>query len=343
VLAQITPTPTTPTTTCATVHTTTGSWTCSTDCVRPTNTDCPTLSCSSVALPCPTGQHLTTPGLYGLMKNSTMTLAEQDCTSTILTGGCPICFCYQCPRCEPTAHTLTIIPSTIPPTGCATLHTRTGFVACSTMCHYPTNKECPTLSCTSTSCAEGSTITTPPLSMPPLTTPQGGYYHNCTQEWWTGGCHTCHCVDCPRCAPRTSATPCTTIRTVSGVNYCTNTSCATPSNTKCPVPACASISCAPGQATTTPTMTIAGRSYLTAGTTNCIATVTTVSECPTCNCLGCPQCSGPTSTTSTTSTSPPVPGIRRWGQCGGREWTGGTVCELPWVCSYLNEWYSQCL
>jgi hypothetical protein len=277
------------------------------------------------------------------MQNSTMTLAEQDCTSTILTGGCPICFCYQCPRCEPTAHTLTIIPSTIPPTGCATLHTRTGFVACSTMCHYPTNKECPTLSCTSTSCAEGSTITTPPLSMPPLTTPQGGYYHNCTQEWWTGGCHTCHCVDCPRCAPRTSATPCTTIRTVSGVNYCTNTSCATPSNTKCPVPACASISCAPGQATTTPTMTIAGRSYLTAGTTNCIATVTTVSECPTCNCLGCPQCSGPTSTTSTTSTSPPVPGIRRWGQCGGREWTGGTVCELPWVCSYLNEWYSQCL
>jgi len=32
-----------------------------------------------------------------------------------------------------------------------------------------------------------------------------------------------------------------------------------------------------------------------------------------------------------------------WGQCGGRGWTGPTVCQAPYTCKVNNEWYSQCL
>ncbi|KAF8655053.1 hypothetical protein AX16_003254 [Volvariella volvacea WC 439] len=32
-----------------------------------------------------------------------------------------------------------------------------------------------------------------------------------------------------------------------------------------------------------------------------------------------------------------------WGQCGGQGWTGPTTCVSGWVCTYVNDWYSQCL
>jgi len=33
----------------------------------------------------------------------------------------------------------------------------------------------------------------------------------------------------------------------------------------------------------------------------------------------------------------------KWGQCGGREWSGATCCESGSTCKILNEWYSQCV
>ncbi|KAL2802185.1 endo-1,4-beta-xylanase precursor [Aspergillus granulosus] len=49
-----------------------------------------------------------------------------------------------------------------------------------------------------------------------------------------------------------------------------------------------------------------------------------------------------TTTTSATTTSTGVT-APRWGQCGGNGWTGPTVCASPWTCTYVNNWYSQCL
>ena len=35
--------------------------------------------------------------------------------------------------------------------------------------------------------------------------------------------------------------------------------------------------------------------------------------------------------------------VEHYGQCGGNNWGGGTVCVAPWECSTANEWYAQCL
>lgn len=32
-----------------------------------------------------------------------------------------------------------------------------------------------------------------------------------------------------------------------------------------------------------------------------------------------------------------------WGQCGGIGWTGATSCVSGYVCTYSNNWYSQCI
>ncbi|KAI1424922.1 carbohydrate-binding module family 1 protein [Xylaria sp. FL1777] len=32
-----------------------------------------------------------------------------------------------------------------------------------------------------------------------------------------------------------------------------------------------------------------------------------------------------------------------WGQCGGINWTGQTTCVSGYVCSFLNDYYSQCV
>ncbi|KAF3396037.1 Acetylxylan esterase A [Penicillium rolfsii] len=51
-----------------------------------------------------------------------------------------------------------------------------------------------------------------------------------------------------------------------------------------------------------------------------------------------------TKTSSTTSTTTSSTGVAaHWGQCGGSGWTGPTVCEAGYTCTYSNAWYSQCL
>lgn len=35
--------------------------------------------------------------------------------------------------------------------------------------------------------------------------------------------------------------------------------------------------------------------------------------------------------------------VGRWGQCGGRRWTGSFLCVEGTTCTPQNEWYSQCL
>lgn len=58
--------------------------------------------------------------------------------------------------------------------------------------------------------------------------------------------------------------------------------------------------------------------------------------------------SGGGSPTATSPGSTPTNGgggncASRWGQCGGNGWTGATCCASGSSCSYINDWYSQCL
>lgn len=53
----------------------------------------------------------------------------------------------------------------------------------------------------------------------------------------------------------------------------------------------------------------------------------------------------PTSTTTTSTSVAPQPTAAcaaRWGQCGGRDWTGPKCCAQG-TCQVSNEWFSQCL
>ncbi|KAG8868796.1 hypothetical protein FRB97_001913, partial [Tulasnella sp. 331] len=35
--------------------------------------------------------------------------------------------------------------------------------------------------------------------------------------------------------------------------------------------------------------------------------------------------------------------VAPYGQCGGIGYTGATICEDPYVCTYIIAYYSQCL
>lgn len=35
--------------------------------------------------------------------------------------------------------------------------------------------------------------------------------------------------------------------------------------------------------------------------------------------------------------------VAKWGQCGGLNWTGGTVCASGSTCTKSNDYYSQCI
>jgi endo-1,4-beta-xylanase len=51
-----------------------------------------------------------------------------------------------------------------------------------------------------------------------------------------------------------------------------------------------------------------------------------------------------TSTRTSSSAAPSGTAVaQRWGQCGGINWGGPTVCVSPYTCKYQNDWYSQCL
>jgi len=49
-------------------------------------------------------------------------------------------------------------------------------------------------------------------------------------------------------------------------------------------------------------------------------------------------------TTTSTSAKPTQTGtVTQYGQCGGINWTGGTVCISPFICTFISDYYSQCL
>jgi endo-1,4-beta-xylanase len=50
-----------------------------------------------------------------------------------------------------------------------------------------------------------------------------------------------------------------------------------------------------------------------------------------------------TRTSSTVVATPTGALAQRWGQCGGNGWVGPTQCVSPWTCTFVNDWYSQCL
>lgn len=59
---------------------------------------------------------------------------------------------------------------------------------------------------------------------------------------------------------------------------------------------------------------------------------------------------GVTSVPTSTKTSAPPPTSTatgptqvKYGQCGGNDWKGPTICEAGSTCKLVNEWYSQCL
>jgi chitinase len=70
-----------------------------------------------------------------------------------------------------------------------------------------------------------------------------------------------------------------------------------------------------------------GGGTTTTSTTSAATTFTTVTTTATTTS------SGATSTASLVS---------QWNQCAGEGWTGGTVCEPPYVCTEISVWYSQC-
>lgn len=54
-----------------------------------------------------------------------------------------------------------------------------------------------------------------------------------------------------------------------------------------------------------------------------------------------PEPEEPTGTT--TAPSPGGTGAAHYGQCGGNGWSGPKSCASPWTCTFVNDWYSQCL
>ncbi|KAH7417659.1 glycosyl hydrolase family 61-domain-containing protein [Cadophora sp. MPI-SDFR-AT-0126] len=51
----------------------------------------------------------------------------------------------------------------------------------------------------------------------------------------------------------------------------------------------------------------------------------------------------PTTTAKPVTTTASGAVAQHWAQCGGSGWTGATVCVSPYVCTYSNPSYSQCL
>ncbi|KAH8886931.1 glycoside hydrolase [Thozetella sp. PMI_491] len=51
-----------------------------------------------------------------------------------------------------------------------------------------------------------------------------------------------------------------------------------------------------------------------------------------------------TTTATSTTTAPPSSGsgVPQWGQCGGQDYTGPTVCAAPYGCNCLSVWWCQC-
>ncbi|CAP66717.1 uncharacterized protein PODANS_4_7820 [Podospora anserina S mat+] len=71
--------------------------------------------------------------------------------------------------------------------------------------------------------------------------------------------------------------------------------------------------------------------------------VTTTSTSSTSTRISTTSTSTRFTTTSSAPITQPTERAKRWGQCGGINWTGPKECEAPWTCQKLNDWYFQCL
>lgn len=49
------------------------------------------------------------------------------------------------------------------------------------------------------------------------------------------------------------------------------------------------------------------------------------------------------SMTSTSGSGDSTAVAQHWSQCGGQGWNGATSCATGYTCTYVNDWYSQCL
>ncbi|CEN60313.1 Putative Endo-beta-1,4-glucanase A [Aspergillus calidoustus] len=97
--------------------------------------------------------------------------------------------------------------------------------------------------------------------------------------------------------------------------------------------------------TTTKTTTTSAAETTTAPTTTTSA-ATTSTTTKTAKPVSDQTTSTSTSTSTTktrTGCSAPSGTAERWGQCGGKGWTGPTACASPYTCQVQNDWYWQCL
>ncbi|KAF2690244.1 carbohydrate-binding module family 1 protein [Lentithecium fluviatile CBS 122367] len=56
-----------------------------------------------------------------------------------------------------------------------------------------------------------------------------------------------------------------------------------------------------------------------------------------------PVATQPASSKPATPTSSAGAEAPKYGQCGGKNWTGATKCADRWKCTVMNDWYSQCV
>ncbi|KAG8972167.1 hypothetical protein FRC05_010336 [Tulasnella sp. 425] len=86
--------------------------------------------------------------------------------------------------------------------------------------------------------------------------------------------------------------------------------------------------------TTTKTSSTTTKSSTTTSSTTTKSSTTTTSSSKTTTT---------TSKTSTTTTAASTGTVAQYGQCGGSTYTGPTTCASPYICTYSNAFYSQCL
>lgn len=97
-----------------------------------------------------------------------------------------------------------------------------------------------------------------------------------------------------------------------------------------------------------PTTTLITKTTAAATTAKTSTAVATSAKSSTATTKATTSASVKTSTTAasssaTSSVSSNATTVPRWGQCGGKSWTGATTCEGSYKCTVANEWYSQCL
>ena len=76
------------------------------------------------------------------------------------------------------------------------------------------------------------------------------------------------------------------------------------------------------------------------GSSTIKTTMTTVTTKPTTTAT---TTTNKTTTTSSSAAATTTAGtVGQYNQCAGEGWTGGTVCQSPYICTEISVWYSQC-